>query len=232
MMRALVTGASRGIGAAVAKRLARDVEVVGVHRRPLPEDAPSIAAWVRVDLTSEGGRAELVAAIESPLDALVLNAGLSIRAPFTTESIEGHDPLVRQLREDLEAPLLLLRALLNARLLASGASIVVTSSNLARRGLTGKVAYAAAKGGLEAAVRGLARELGPRGVRVNAVAPGLVRTDMTANRAEADWAAYAREVPLGREGGADDVAEVVEFFVRHAGYVSGQVLDVDGGWTA
>lgn len=242
-MKAFITGASRGIGNAVVRRLLDDgYEVLGVHRRESDASrtleatcAEQPLTLLRTDLDDAIAVAGLLAHIEEDvgrLDAVVLNAGVAMRRNFD-EGDTTQDPLVHQLRADLEAPLLLLRGLLQRSLLADTASIVFTSSNLARHGLPGKVAYAAAKGGIEAAVRGLAHELGPRGVRVNAVAPGLLRTDMTADVGDAGFEAYAATVPLRRVGDPDEVAGVIRFLLgADARYVTGQTIDVDGGWGA
>jgi NAD(P)-dependent dehydrogenase (short-subunit alcohol dehydrogenase family) len=232
----LVTGASRGIGhAAAASLVSQGVAIVGVyHRAPgglstLP--APLVTA-VQADLTTDVGRAAVVQACAGlSLGGVVHAAGVAARAPLEQDSSGLGDPLRVQLAVDLEAPLLLTRALLGAGVMASGCSMVFVSSNLARHGLPGKVAYSAAKAGIEGAVRGLAAELGPRGIRVNAVAPGLIRTDMTAGRSDDELAAYAAEVPLRRVGTPQDVAHAICYLVGpQAGFVSGQVLDVDGGW--
>jgi len=223
----------------VERLLLDGAQVVGVHRRSSDAsralEGVSGLTLLRTDLDDPVAVSSLLAHLEEEVgsfDAVVLNAGVAMRRGFE-EGGATDDPLLQQLRADLEAPLLLLRGLLQRGLLAAGSSVVFTSSNLARHGLPGKVAYAAAKGGIEAAVRGLAHELGPRDVRVNAVAPGLLRTDMTADVGDAGFEAYAQTVPLRRAGEPGEVADVIRFLLgRDARYVTGQTIDVDGGWGA
>lgn len=228
----LVTGATRGIGRAIAGRLvAGGRRVIGVYRR---DEAAARAAQDALGAGFCGVRFDGLAAAlagTGTLAGVVFNAGVVLRGAFTELEVAGVDPVTAQLEEDLGAPLRLCRALLREGRLAAGSSLVFVGSNAARRGLAGMVAYSAAKAGLEGATRALARELGPQGIRVNAVAPGVIRTDMTRDFGDAGYAAYAAEVPLGRVGEAEDVAPAVEFLLGDgARYITGQVLDIDGGW--
>ena len=240
MSRVLITGATRGIGRALTERLVgAGHEVLGAYRSStqlatqLETKLGASCRMIQCDLSDGEQHGALVDALGGPLDGVVLNAGIAVRAGFETLEVDGRDPLVGQLHDDLVAPLRLARALLRADRIADAGALVFSSSNLARHGLAGKVAYSAAKAGLEGAVRGLARELGPRGIRVNAVAPGLLKTDMSAEVDAAGWERYAAEVPLGRAGTPEDIAPVIEFLLGPAaGYLTGQVLDVDGGWGA
>jgi NAD(P)-dependent dehydrogenase (short-subunit alcohol dehydrogenase family) len=240
MRRYLVSGATRGVGrAATEALLAAGHGVIGVYRSSqgaaelLRERHGLAFAPLRADLSDPGAAARVAAAVEPPLAGAVFAAGVAVRASFERVQVAAADPLREQIEQDLLAPLALFRQLWNAAAFDSGASIVFVGSNLARHGLPGKVAYAAAKAGIEGAVRGLAHELGPRGVRVNAVAPGLLRTDLTGDVTHEAWLEYEGKVPLRRAGTAVDVAGPILFLLgAQSEYVTGQVIDVDGGWGA
>jgi 3-oxoacyl-[acyl-carrier protein] reductase len=244
---ALVTGASRGIGRATALAFARAGAHVLVHYGRSAQEAESLV----VAIQAEGGRANAVSAdLETPdgasllarqvgsivgdrLDALVLNAGISKSARIADYTLEDFDSLFAT---NVRGPFFLVQQLLPV--LGEGSSIVVISS-LGARMVVGKpglenpsiLAYASTKGALETLVKNWAAILGPSGIRVNAVAPGVIDTDMSSlTKTEA-----GREVALGmqalkRLGRPEDVADVVAFVASDgARWITGASIPVDGG---
>ncbi len=239
---ALVTGASRGIGRAVAEVLAARGAAVAVGYAAR-EDA---ARQVCEAIASAGGRAVPVAidvsdtaSVEAGIRAcvdqlgglqiLVNNAGISIDALLLRAS---EDDLRRILAVNLEGAFRCCKAaarhLLRAR--ADG-RIVNVSSVVGEQGNVGQAMYAASKAGLIGLTKSLAREFAPRGVTVNAVAPGFIETDMTAEAIEGERrTALLGQIPLGRIGTPADVAEAVAYLAAPAAaYVTGHVLRVNGG---
>lgn len=233
----LVTGAGRGIGAAIAERLAADGWDVVINYRHTAEGAEAVRTTVEafgqraLVAKADVSRLDEVEAMVAEaarelggLDAVVNNAGVYARR--TLDQLEMGD-----WHEALDANLTGAFHVTRAALphLRDGARIVNLSSVMASMGSRHGAHYAASKAGLEGLTRSLARELAPRGILVNAVAPGAIDTDMIAEPADAR-AARARGIPLGRVGRAEEIAGVVSFLLGpDAAYVTGQVLHVNGG---
>ncbi len=236
---ALVTGASRGIGAAIAKALGAQGVLVAVNYFGSEAAAQAVVAEIRAN----GGRALAVKAdardraqVEAmaatvkaelgPIGILVLNASIG----FPMEGFPGYpwEAFEAKLLGELGAAFHGCQAVVPQMLEQKGGSIVAITSGLARNPGWGFCAHSAAKAGLEGFVRALAFELGPMGIRVNAVAPGLTLTDATTRLPETHKAAAAAHTPLRRNGLAEDVAEAV-LGILQAGFVSGATLPVNGG---
>lgn len=234
---ALVTGASRGIGLAIARRLADAGATVVVNARQLDEGL--LEGWpqdVRERIVLEAGDVSdpevarrIVRGLFSRfkrLDILVNNAGIMRAAMIGMIP----DADVRAtLDVNLGSAIHMTQAA--ARLMArSGGAIVNVASIVGLEGASGQLAYAASKAGVVGATRAAAKELAPKGVRVNAVAPGYIETDMTANLGAEVKAQTLKTIGLGRTGTPEDVADVVLFLCSDLSrYVTGQVLRVDGG---
>jgi 3-oxoacyl-[acyl-carrier protein] reductase len=236
---ALVTGGSRGIGAAIAKSLAREGWPVGVNYR---SDSDGAEAVVK-EITSAGGRAKalkgdigdpetadrLFKALEDefgPVLVLVNNAG--VRADGLSPQIDDED-WAKVIDTNLSAAFRLTRRALRPMIRARYGRVVNIASIVGQRANPGQANYAASKAGLVAMTKTVAAEVARRGVTVNAVAPGLIETDMTEGIAEN----LLEHVPARRPGTPEDVAECVRFLASDgAGYVTGVCLTVDGGLTA
>jgi 3-oxoacyl-[acyl-carrier protein] reductase len=245
---ALVTGASRGIGRATALALANAGAHVIVHYGKSQKDADTLVAAitssggkansVRADLAAAGAAAELVSKVRSligdRLDVLVANAGISKAARIEDHTVEDFDNLFAT---NVRAPFFLVQQLLPV--LGEGSSIVVTTSLAARfsPGAPGQAAapslpaYAATKGALETLVRHWASLLGTRGIRVNAVAPGVIETDMSNfTKTEAGRSITLSMQSLKRIGKPEDVADVIAFLASDgARWITGASIPVDGG---
>lgn len=233
---AIVTGGSGGIGSAIARRLARQGLMVAVvdaddHAHAVAEEVGGFA--IVGDLTAPEFPAQVVEqALErsGSLDVLVNGAGIQVRTPAV--DIEDRD-WERLVAVNLTAAYRLTRAAAKALAAARG-SIVNILSLSSDRAVAGIVPYGATKAGLLQLTKGLAVELGPLGIRVNAVAPGYVVTPMTRGLLEQPEfrERVLTRIPLGRLADGADVADVVSFLVSDdARYVTGVVLPVDGGYS-
>ena len=235
----MVTGASRGIGRAIAVRLAEDGFNIVVHCRGRLDDAHETAAQVaaaggvaRVLSFDVSAREAVREALETDIAAhgayygVVLNAGLTRDGAFPALTGEDWDAV---LRTNLDGFYNVLQPLIMPMIrLRRGGRIVAVSSVSGLIGNRGQVNYSASKAGLIGAVKALAIELGKRGITVNAVAPGLIETEMV--EAHVPVAEIVKMIPLARAGAPDDVAQAVRFLMSAgAGYITRQVLSVNGG---
>lgn len=237
----LVTGSSRGIGAAVAVKAAAEGARVAVHYRQSSEGADRTLERVR-DAGAEGASfgADLADGAQAEglvdqvidrfgrIDALVNNAGRTLVGPFLDTDPAVWDEVIRT---DLSAAFHTCRAALPSMVERRSGTIVNIASRLGQMGVAETAAYSAAKAGLIGLTRALAREFGPRGIRVNAVAPGVTVTEMTADLVDSEEGQRRlREMPLGRFGRADEVADAVVFLLSDASSLFlGQTLNPNAG---
>jgi 3-oxoacyl-[acyl-carrier protein] reductase len=232
---ALVTGGSRGIGAAVSRELAAAGARVAVNYRAGAEAAETLAAEIgaaalQADVSDPEQVTGLVERVESelgPLDILVANAGTTRDTLLVRMSDEEWDDVIdTNLRGVFNSCRAVARGMLKRR---SGAIVTLTSV-VGLHGNPGQTNYAASKAGIVGFTKSLAKELGSRGVRVNAIAPGYITTELTEVLPEELRELILSNTPLGRLGDPYDVARCVRFLCsEEARFVTGAVLQVDGG---
>jgi 3-oxoacyl-[acyl-carrier protein] reductase len=240
---AVVSGGSRGIGRACAEALAADGWKVGIGFRTSETDAKEtleaivedggegmIAPLDTLDETSVTEAFRSVTDAFGPVTGLVNNAGYSKDGLLITYDMEA---FAKTMDTNLRGAYLCSRAALRGMLRSKWGRIVNLSSAVAIRGNAGQTAYAASKSAIVGVTKSLAREVGAKGITVNAICPGLLDTDMTSHLTPAARAFYLEQTPLGRTGRLDEVASVVRFLMSEdASYVNGVVLPIDGGLTA
>jgi len=236
---ALVTGGARGIGKAIALLLAQRGASVGIvdvteagasTASELTSTTESPVSFFLADISQETEARKAVAEVEAalgPIDVLVNNAGITRDGLLLTMDEEDWDAV---LAVNLKGAFLMSKAVLRGMVKRRHGSIINISSVVGRRGNAGQANYSAAKAGLIGFTKSLAREVASRNVRVNAVAPGYIETDMTAALDEKTRAVLIGQIPLGRIGRPEAVAEAVVFLAGDsASFITGSVLAVDGG---
>ena len=237
---ALVTGASRGIGNVVAHQLAAagyNLAICGTTQTTIDKAAEAIRSSSGVEVLASAvdvsDRDQIQSFVQETakhfgkIDVMVNNAGIT------------RDNLSMRMKEDewnavidtnLSSVFNAMQAALKPMMRARGGRIINISSVVAGMGNPGQLNYCASKGGVEAMTRSLAREVGSRGITVNAVAPGFIATDMTAELGDDAYTKLTGQIPLGRLGQPEDIAAAVVFLASDAsGYITGQVLHVNGG---
>lgn len=233
---ALVTGASRGIGKACAIELAKAGYDIAVNYAGNEEAANKTveelkalgvdAAAFKFDVSNQETAAkgvEDVLAKFGRIDVLVNNAGITRDGLFMRMSAENWDAVINT---NLSSAFYVSQPVVKVMMKQRSGAIVNMSSVVGVSGNAGQANYSAAKAGLIGLTKTLAKELGSRGIRVNAIAPGFINTDMTK---DLDTSKFTDFIPLKRLGEPEDIAKAVKFLAVDANYITGQVLEVDGG---
>lgn len=236
MQTALVTGASRGIGRAAADAFAREGYRVIVNYRQSAREAEELAAllrargadaWAVQADVADAAAVDKMVAEAGRVDVLVNNAGVAARGLLADLT---DDAWRRVLDVNLTGFFHCARAVIPGMVRRKAGRIVAVSSMWGVTGGSCEAAYSAAKAGVIGLVKALAKELGPSGVRVNCVAPGVIDTDMNRALTQADRAALCEETPLGRIGTPQEVARAILFLAGPGGdFITGQVFGVNGG---
>jgi 3-oxoacyl-[acyl-carrier protein] reductase len=234
---AIITGARRGIGRAIALKLAQNGADCVLIARTAPDElaqeiealgrrALSLSVDVADDKAVESAFKQIVGDFGT-IDILVNNAGITDDGLLIRMKLEQWN---RVLETNLTGTFLCTKAAVRPMLKGSNGRIINITSVVGQMGNAGQANYAASKAGIIGFTKSVAKELGSRGITVNAIAPGFITTDMTAELGEEAKASLIGQIPLGALGEADDVAETA-LFLASAGarYITGQVLNVDGG---
>ena len=238
-MTSLVSGGSRGLGLAIVERFLERGDEVATFSRSGSEPLDRLGerhghrlVAERLDASDADAVRGFVARVGERfgrIDHCVANAAIAQEGVLATMTDAEIDAM---LAVNLRGSIVLVREVVRQMLVnrSTFASVTMISSVVATRGSPGLSVYAATKAGLEGFARSLARELGSRGIRVNAVAPGFLETELSASLSEEDRGRIVRRTPLGRLGQVADIVGAVEFLASpRAGFITGQVITIDGG---
>ncbi|MDU7693712.1 MAG: 3-oxoacyl-ACP reductase FabG [Helicobacter sp.] len=236
----LITGASRGIGADIARVLASYGLKVWINYRSSPDLAQALkeeiesknglAAIIKFDVTDEAAFAEALGAIvasDGEIGYLVNNAGITNDKLALRMKLDDFKQVIDA---NLTSSFIGCREALKIMSKARFGSIVNIASIVGERGNTGQTNYAASKGGMIAMTKSFALEGASRNIRFNAITPGFIRTDMTANLSDEIKDSYIKSIPLSRLGEGAEIAQAVAFLLSdHSSYITGEILKVNGG---
>lgn len=235
---ALITGASGGIGSAIAKKLAVQGYFLYLHFHQNEEALTNLKEilshhdigiyCVQADLSSRKGVQHLLTQIHHTIDLLVLNSGNSFHGLVTDMEDVMIDEMVNL---HITSPFQLTKNLIPQMVTKKAGNIIVISSIWGLVGASCEVLYSMVKGGQNAFVKALAKELAPSKIRVNAIAPGAIRTPMMTQFSWEELENLQEEIPMGRLGTPEEIANTVSFLASgDSSYITGQVISVNGGW--
>lgn len=246
MKKAIIVGGSRGIGFAIARKFLKNgIDVTLVSRNEnnlktsvdtLKQDSiiQAVVNYDRCDITNEDDIVKCCQKVISEavqekrsIDILVNSAGITHNKLLITDSSQS---IRHVLDTNLLGTMLFTRSIVKHMIRQKRGSIITIGSIIGSNGNVGQTAYAASKAGLVGFTKSLAKEIGPKGIAVNLIAPGFIETDMTAESLSAEqMKEIEQNIPLRRIGFPDDVAEVAHFLASSSTYITGQVFNVDGG---
>lgn len=240
MKTAVITGAAKGIGAAIAVAFAKGGYRVVINYNKSEERAralcqilndtyPTEAVCIKADVSTAGGAKKLITEAVTAfgdIDVLVNNAGIAQQKLFTDITDEDWQAMIST---NLGSVFYTSRSAVPFMVSKKSGSIVNISSIWGETGGSCEVHYSAAKAGVIGLTKALSKELAPSGITVNCVCPGVIKTDMLSSFTEEDLAALAEETPVMRLGTPKDVADAVYYLATNSGFVTGQVLGVNGG---
>lgn len=232
---ALITGASGGIGQAIAKQLAEEGYQLYLHYNKHKNEVVELQKHLDVgtisvcaDLEKESGPTELLSQIHHDIDCIVHNSGYSYVGLVT--DLDDHT-VKRMTQLHVTSPFLITKHLLTSMIREKCGHIIMITSIWGLTGASCEVLYSMVKGGQNSFVKALAKEVAPSGIKVNGVAPGMINTKMNDHISAEEMNEIAEDIPMGRVGQPEEVANVVRFLLtKQSSYINGQILSVNGAW--